>query len=207
MNAKPNAMIIFSFISSVLAMVFFGFFLYITPYVLFGLHYDVPEFVTHMAVYFKDHHDLDGFLFTLLMLLPLLAGAILFAYIGRKLSDSVKRVRIDDAVKTRVVKQVPTTAADDDETRQVTYSVKTKTTEIINDAGEVIGIETGQPELIAEESKPELFETDPHSEPIKYSKSDTLSFAVKLGILIVAVVLLIVLGDFLLRADMAHVMK
>lgn len=211
MNAKRNVMIIFSFISSFLAIGLFGLFLYISPYVLFNLRYEVPSFVTQMAVMFKDNHGIDGFLLITLMLLPLLLGAIIFAYIGRILSDSVEKVAVDDTLKASAVKQidhmekddvaeqVDSTVIEDEDAREVTFSVKASATEILNEAGEVIAIETTQPRLVAEESKPELFETDVHLEPIIYSKSQTVTLVLKLGALIVAVLVLILLADFLLR--------
>ncbi len=209
-KAKRNMMIIFSFICSFLAIGLFGFFLYITPYILFNARYAVPEFVAHLMIEFRDNRGMEDFLLITLMLLPILVGAILFTYISRKLSDTVEKTPADDTLTGRVAKQEdvaeqvePSVIEDEDEdVRQVTLSVKATATEIVNEAGEVIAIETTQPKLVAEESKPELFETDPHIEPIIYSKSQTSVFALKLGILIVGALLFILFIEFLV---MTHV--
>lgn len=205
---KQMVLFVFAALCSVLAVGFFAFFLYITPHILFDLHYDVPEFVIQLTVFLKDHRDVDGYLFISVVLLPFFVGNLIFAYIGRKLSDALQPKREDESESTELAAQVveqQTTAGE--ETQQVTFSMKPTATEIVNEDGEVIGVENEKLELIGEPTKPELFETARHIEPIKYSRLETITLAAKLGILIAAIVLLIILADYLLVADMAHLIN
>jgi|GEM_PF-5541337 len=73
-------------ICSILALICFAFVLYVGPHIMFGLHYNVPEFISHVEAYLARHHDTEGFLAALLILGPPLIAGIIFAWFARYLT-------------------------------------------------------------------------------------------------------------------------
>lgn len=77
----------------VLSLVLFAFSFYILPYLAFGWHYGVPEFIFVWNITIQESYKLSQTEASWLLFLALLFPAVIFAYIADVLSN-----RIDTAI-------------------------------------------------------------------------------------------------------------
>lgn len=63
----------------------FGVFLYISPHLLLGLQYDVPQFVSNAFHYFQHHHDVTGYRAIAGILAPFFISSLALMIIARRI--------------------------------------------------------------------------------------------------------------------------
>lgn len=88
---KSNPILyITSIISMLLSLVVFLFAFYLIPYLLIGLQYDVPEFISHISHWFEIHFALKPFVSGILIFCILILLGIIFGLISKLTSVNIE---------------------------------------------------------------------------------------------------------------------
>jgi len=78
-----------SLLCMILSFALIGLSLYLLPHILFDMTYEVPEFFFSLTLYYRDHHDLSGFLYVAAIFAPPVIGGVILGYIAKLLTDAI----------------------------------------------------------------------------------------------------------------------
>ncbi|KTD62720.1 hypothetical protein [Legionella shakespearei] len=90
-------------ISLILSIGLFFFSMFILPFLIWNLHYDVPDFISHMIIYFQNkmNYSLPAskFLSWLIFFVPCLIAGYISYYISNYIDDQILGIKTEEEIE------------------------------------------------------------------------------------------------------------